>query len=402
MDMEARFSERARKMRGSEIRRLFAISMKPDVISFAGGLPDPGSFPCREVARASDKLLAEQGERMLQYGPARGTAELIDVVVERMAARDMSVAREEVLITSGAQQALDLAGKVLVDPGDVVLVERPTFIGALGAFRNYECRPVGVPMDDEGLDTDALSEALEELGEEAARVKFLYTIPNFHNPSGITMSPSRRKGLLEMAEEHDFLIVEDDAYGELWFEGGLESTRPIKAGDEDGRVIYAGSFSKLVSPGIRMGWMAARGDIIDKCEMAKQMMDVCPSPLIQSIVAELHNSGYLDGHVEELRAIYKSRRDIMLAALEEHMPAGVKWTRPAGGFYVWITLPEGMDALALLDTALKNNVAYVIGSAFFEDDSGQNTLRVSFCHETEDVIREGMARLGRAFTDALG
>lgn len=402
MDMEARFSQRAREMRGSEIRRLFNISMKPGVISFAGGLPDPGSFPSEEMAGVSGKLLREHGERMLQYGPARGLDALIQAVVERMAARGMAAAPDEILITSGAQQALDLAGRALLDPGDIVLVERPTFMGALGVFRNCACRLVGVPMDDEGLDTRALEETLAKLRTDALSVKFLYTIPNFHNPVGVTMSRARRRRLLEIAEEYDLVIVEDDAYGELWFEGGLESTRPLKAGDEDGRVIYAGSFSKVVSPGIRVGWMAAPVALVDKCEMARQMMDVCPSPWIQAAVAELHRSGYLDRHVAELRAVYRSRRDAMLTALEEHMPDGVTWTRPKGGFYVWITLPEGLDARALLDIALDNHVAYVVGSAFFEDDSGHNTLRVSFCHETEDVIREGISRLGRAFSEALG
>lgn len=402
MTLADKFSQRAQQMRGSEIRRLFKISMRPGVISFAGGLPDPGSFPAEEVARVSGQLLRDQGERMLQYGPARGLDVLIQAVAQKMAARGISVTPEEILITSGAQQALDLAGKVLLDPDDIVLVENPSFIGALGAFRNYGCKLVGVAMDDDGLDTDALVAVLEGVREQAAPVKFLYTIPNFHNPAGLTLTQTRRDRLVDIAREYDLLILEDDAYGELWFEGGLESTKPVKARDKDERVMYAGSFSKLVSPGIRLGWLAASGEIIDKCEMAKQMMDVCPSPLTQAVVAELWNSGFLDRHVEDLRGVYKSRRDAMLSALEAHMPRGVEWTRPHGGFYVWITLPSGVDARALLDIALDNQVAYVIGSAFFADDSGQNTLRVSFCHETEEVIQEGIARLGRAFQDAFG
>jgi len=395
-------SERAKGMKGSEIRRLFKISMRPGVISFAGGLPDPGSFPSGKVAEVLGPLLRSKGEILLQYGPARGDGELVELIAERMARKGMDVSPGDILITSGAQQALDISGKLFINPGDVVIVENPSFIGALGAFRNYQARLVGTDMDEHGMVVEKLDELLQDLKDDGAPVKFIYTIPNFHNPTGITMSRERREKLIELCERYDLILIEDDAYGDLWFEGDPGMYRPIKSMDGDGRVIYAGSFSKIISPGIRLGWVAASKEIADRFEMAKQMMDVCPSPLIQAIATELLKGGYLEGHIARLRDIYRSRRDAMLSALERHMPEGIGWTRPRGGFYIWVTLPEGMDALELFDKALDNGVAYVIGSAFYADESGRNTFRISYCHETEDVIEEGIARLGRAVKEMMG
>jgi len=398
---EQRFSERAKHMEGSEIRRLFRMSMKPGMISFAGGLPDPGSFPSDRVAEILSVALRSRGEILLQYGAARGDDRLIEVVLQRMRNKGVEAGPENVLITSGAQQVLDLAPKVFTDPGDPVLVEAPTFIGALGAFRNYRTRCIGLPMEEDGINLHALRTTLDGLREQNAAPKFLYTMPNFQNPSGITMSQAKRRELLNIAREADILILEDDAYSDLWFEGTAADVRPIKALDEEGWVIYAGSFSKIVSPGIRLGWALGAQEIIDKFEMAKQMMDVCPSPLTQTLVVGLAEDGYLDRHILELRNIYRRRRDAMLDALDRYMPEGVHWTRPKGGFYIWITLPENMDALDIFPRAIENNVAYVIGQAFFADKSGHNTLRVSFCHETEEIIEEGIRRLSEAVKQAM-
>ncbi|MCL5019361.1 MAG: PLP-dependent aminotransferase family protein [Patescibacteria group bacterium] len=396
-----KFSSRAKSMQGSEIRRLFAISMKPGMISFAGGLPDPGSFPSKKMAAVIADLLNERGEILLQYGPSRGTQEGIAAAIDRMRRRGIDVPPEQIIITSGGQQGIDLTSKVLIDPGDVILVENPTFIGALGAFRNVEASLVGVPMDDEGMIPAGLIKSIENVKKSSKKVKFLYTIPNFHNPAGITLSKNRRREILDIASSYDFFILEDDPYGELWFEGGLDSVCPLKALSGGDRVIYAGSFSKVISPGIRLGWAAAPPEMIERFDMAKQMMDVCPNPLIQAVAGELIRQGYLDEHIELLRGIYHSRCQAMLTALEKYMPDSVSWTKPKGGFYIWVTLPEGMSALTLFDTAVQNNVAYIIGSAFFADNSGKNTMRISFCHETEEIIEEGIQRLGKAVTEAL-
>lgn len=390
---EERFSKRALGMKGSEIRRLFRMSMKPGVISFAGGLPDPDSFPYIKAAEILERGLKAEGDRLLQYGAARGEERLIELVVERMRRKGVEVEARNVLITSGAQQALDLAAKIFMDPGDTMFVEAPTFIGALGAFRNYQSSFVGIPLDESGMRLDLLIESLEKYRGKGISPKLLYTIPNFQNPSGITLSQQRRKRLVEIAKDYDFLIVEDDAYGDLWYEGCADDVRPIKALDEDERVVYIGSFSKIVSPGIRLGWVIGSEQIIDRFEMAKQMMDVCPSPLTQALVVGLVEDGYLDDHIEELRRIYRSRRDAMLASLERYMPEGVHWTRPKGGFYIWVTLPEGTDALEIFPRAVAQNVAYVIGSAFYPDEGVRNTFRISFSHEHEDTIEEGIRRL---------
>ena len=393
---EGKLSKRALGMKGSEIRRLFRLSMQPGVISFAGGLPDPGSFPREEAASVLSRLLRERGEVLLQYGPARGDEELVEVIRERMGRRGMDVGPREVLVVSGAQQGLDLCAKLFVDPGDVVLVEAPSFIGALGAFRNYQAEMVGVPMEEDGVDLGALERTVEGLLGEGRKPKFFYTIPNFQNPTGTLTSQEKRRGVLELARRYDLLVVEDDAYGELGFGTSDQEVRPIKAMDGEGRVIYLGSFSKIVSPGIRLGWMAGPEELIDRFEMAKQMLDVCPSPLIQAMVVELHRKGFLDEHVLNLREIYRSRRDAMVSSLRRHMPQGVRWTEPLGGFYVWVTIPEGRDALDLFHMAVERKVAFVIGSAFYPDESVRNVFRLSFCHEREEVIEEGIGRLGEA------
>ena len=285
--LEDKFSALAKTLQGSEIRRLFAISMRSDVISFAGGLPDPDSFPSHKMAEVIDGLLKERGKVLLQYGPSRGIEEGIKAVMSRMQRRGIKVDVNEVIITSGAQQAIDLSAKVLADPGEIILVENPTFMGALGVFRNIGASLIGVPMDEKGIIPEELAEILEHAKDKGQRVKFLYTMPNFQNPTGITLTLERRREILNIAEHYDILIIEDDAYGELWFEGGLESVHPIKAIDSDGRGIYIGSFSKAISPGIRLGWEAAPQEIIERLDMARQMTDVCPNPLIQAAAAAL-------------------------------------------------------------------------------------------------------------------
>ncbi len=397
-----KLSQTGANLQGSEIRRLFAVSMRRNVISFAGGLPDPASFPAAEAARVIQALLAKNGPMYMQYGSSRGSVEGKNAAINRMNRHGILPAPEDIIITSGAQQAVNLMTTVFIDPGDVILTENPTFVGALGVFRNARARVVGVPMDENGMIVENLAEIVRDLVQQGKKIKFLYVIPSFQNPSGLLTAVVRRKQILEIAREHDFLVLEDDPYGELVFDGDLSKVRPIKSFDTEGRVIYAGSFSKMISPGIRMGWAVAPPALIERFDMAKQMVDVCSNPLMQALAWELCDSGFLDEHIKKLRGLYRSRAMTMLDALDEHMPEGVSWTKPAGGFYIWLTLPPAFDALKMLDPALAENVAYVIGNAFSPDGSAADNFRISFCHETEEVIREGIRRLGTAVKGMLG
>jgi 2-aminoadipate transaminase len=375
--------------------------MRPEIISFAGGLPDPDSFPSRQISEIISRLLAEKGDIYLQYGASRGSQEGISASINRVSRRGIKTTADEIIMASGSQQVIDLVSKVLVDPGNIILVENPTFVGALGVFRNTRGKIIGVPQDDEGIHPGELVKILEVARQAGDRVKMLYVIPNFQNPTGKSMSLKRRQEVLQVAEEYDFLILEDDAYGELWFEGGLEQVKPIKAFDKNHRVIYTSSFSKIISPGIRLAWTVAAPALIERLDMAKQMADVCCNPLMQGVAYDLCNGGFLDEHIEALRGIYHSRCRAMLHALAQHMPEGVTWTQPNGGFYIWVTLPAHVDTVKMLAKAIDHNVAYVVGSAFYADGSGKNTLRISFCHEKEAVIEEGIQRLSRTVRGML-
>ncbi|MBN1996100.1 PLP-dependent aminotransferase family protein [candidate division KSB1 bacterium] len=388
-------------LQGSEIRRLFAVSMRPNVISFAGGLPDPESFPAEEASRILSDLLKKEGSILMQYGSSRGSSEGIKAVLNRMNRHQISVNADEIIITSGAQQGINLLTTVFVDPGDVILTENPTFVGALGVFRNTRAHVMGVPMDENGLIVEKLEEIVQDLKSRKQKIKFLYIIPNFQNPSGLLTAVERRKQILQIATDNDFLILEDDPYGELVFDGDLSKVCPIKYDDKENRVIYCGSFSKMISPGIRMGWTVAAPELIERLDMARQMVDVCSNPLMQAMAWELCKSGFLDDHIKKLRQIYASRAAAMLDALQQHMPGGVSWTKPQGGFYIWLTLPPAFDAFKMLDKALAENVAYVFGNSFSPDGSAANNLRISFCHENEDDIHEGIRRLGVAVKGIL-
>lgn len=393
--LKDKLSVLGQNLQGSEIRRLFAISMRPEIISFAGGLPDPDSFPSHRISDVIAKLLAEKGDIYLQYGASRGSQEGIAAAINRVSRRGIVTNPEEIIMAHGSQQVIDLVSKVLVDPGDIILVENPTFVGALGVFRNTFGKIIGVPQDDEGISPAELIKILDTAREAGDRVKMLYVIPNFQNPTGNSMSLKRRQQILAVAEQYDFFILEDDAYGELWFEGGLAQVKPIKALDQRHQVIYTSSFSKIISPGIRLAWTVAAPALIERLDMAKQMADVCCNPLMQGIAYDLCTGGYLDAHIDALREIYHSRCQAMLGALAKYMPEGISWTKPNGGFYIWVTLPPQLDVVKMLPKAIENNVAYVVGSAFFADGSGRNTMRISFCHEKEEVIEEGIQRLSR-------
>ncbi|NLY52632.1 MAG: PLP-dependent aminotransferase family protein, partial [Firmicutes bacterium] len=357
LQMERYYAERVKDMRGSDIRDAFKLTEEPGIISFAGGFPAPESFPIDLFQEVFQGLFREDYSG-LQYGPTEGLDALRRELAVQLTAEGAPCSAENIIITNGSQQALDLVCKVLLDPGDYVLVEQPSYVGGLNAIGNYQGKKVGIPIDEHGLRLDVMANRLKELASRGKRPKFIYTVPNFQNPTGVTLSLERRQGLLELAREYDFLIVEDNPYGEISF--GREPVPHIKSLDDEGRVIYLGSFSKILSPGVRVGWMAGNKALIRQIAVAKQGTDLCSSSLGMKVVLESLRSGKLQAHIDSLRILYRRRRDIMLRALAAYMPKGVHWTRPQGGFFIWLTLPSYIDTKAMLPFAIaEEKVAYV-------------------------------------------
>jgi 2-aminoadipate transaminase len=402
-------------MSRSIIRELLKLTNRPGLISFAGGLPFAGSFPVEQIREICSRILREAPEVALQYSATEGLPELRDLLVSFLGRNGVQVGREELIVTSASQQSLDLVGKIFLERGDTVVTENPSYLGAVSAFRAYGVRFLPIDMDGEGLKTDLLWRELKELkaaagsGEEYYQnmPKFLYTVPDFQNPTGITMSLQRRRKLLEVAEEFDLLLVEDVPYKWLRFAGedlptlaGLERASP--SGSR--RVIGLYTFSKILSPGLRLGWVTADPLIIDKLVQAKQAVDLCTSSLAQCIAAEFLKSGDLDRAIERNRAAYADKAQIMHEALERRMPRipGLRWVVPQGGMFLWITLPEAMDADEMFKEALERNVAYVIGSAFYPNGGGHNTMRLNFSYPSAEEIREGIRRLSGLIASRAG
>lgn len=396
MSLTQIFATRAARMKASEIRELLKLLDQPGIISFAGGIPDPSLFPAAEFAEALTRALSDgRAAQSLQYSASEGHAGLRDWIVGQMAAIGVLCGRDNILITSGSQQALDYLGKLFLSPGDTALVGWPTYLGALGAFNAYE------PRYDR-LDPGS-NRAPEDYAQAASvaggRVKFAYLSPDFANPTGTTLDRAGREALLDLADALDCALIEDAAYQALRYDGdpippilALETAR--KGDIEACRTIYCGSFSKTLSPGLRLGWVCAASPVIRQMVLLKQAGDLHSATLNQ--IAMLDVAQGFDGHVARVRALYRGRRDAMLAALGRHMPAGVTWTRPEGGMFVWVTLPEGMDGAALLERSLaRDKVAFVPGAAFYPDGSGRNTIRLNFSSPTEAMIEEGLSRLGR-------
>lgn len=365
VDWQALFAQRVGGMKASEIRDAFKLAERPDIISFAGGFPAAESFPIQDLTQALHRLLAREPASALQYGPTEGVYELRRLIAERMQREGVDAEPENVLVTNGSQQALDLIFKLFINPGDVVLYELPAYIGGISAAVNYEAEPLGIPLDEDGLDVDLLEACLaDRVAKGQPSPKVLYTIPNFHNPAGVTLNRERRERLVELGKEYGFLILEDNPYGDLRFEG--EHIPHVKSFDTEGRVFYLGTFSKTFVPGLRLGWIVAEGTIIQKLAIAKQGTDLCANSLGQKLVCEFARQGRLDTHICSLREFYRRKRDHALAALDAHLPPGVHWTYPQGGFFIWITLPPHLDARSLLARAVATErVAYVPGGGFF-------------------------------------
>jgi 2-aminoadipate transaminase len=389
------FASRMAGMSASEVRALFAVASRPEVVSLAGGMPYVEALPRQDVLDVVRDVLDRHGAAALQYCGGAGLAGIRRRVAALMAEEGAPANPGDIVITNGAQQALDLVAKIFIDPGDEIVVEAPAYVGALSAFSAYEPRFIQIPLDDDGMVVDELERALDA----GARPKFLYTVPNFSNPAGVTMSLQRRRQLVEVCRAARVPIVEDNPYGMLRFEG---EPLPCLRSLDPTNVIYLGTLSKVFAPGIRIGWAAAEPDVLSRLLLAKEAADLCSSSLTQ-LVAERYLEG--DRWRENLAAfvgIYRERRDAMLGTLTQSFPPGASWTLPAGGFYVWARLPAGVDAQAMLPRAVERRVAYVPGTAFFADARGRDHLRLSFCHPTPEAIREGVRRLGQLLSDEIG
>jgi len=393
-------SNAAQQFQESAIRRSGILGAAvPGLISLAAGYPSPEVFPWDDLQSITADLLARREGNTLQYGATRGYRPLIEQLLGKtLKDRGISGTFEEVVITTGSQQGLDLVGRVLIDPGDVVLVELPTYSGAIAAFHNLQARFAGVPQDAEGIDLVALEAAVDGLRAKGQTVRFIYVTPNFQNPAGLLMSRARRLALLDTARRHDLVIVEDDPYGSIYFEDVTTAadTRPIKADDTDDRVVYLGSFSKVLVPGLRVAWMVAPREIAQKVELAKQAADICSSVFDQRIVHGAMDRDVVERIAPSLRAHYQAKRTVMEQALRSTLAGRVTWTSPRGGFFLWIELPEGIDDRELFERALAAKVSFVIGSAFFVDEQGHRFARLAFSGISHEQIAEGVTRLAAA------
>jgi 2-aminoadipate transaminase len=382
------FADRMAKTHESFIREILKVTEDPQIISFAGGLPNPKFFPVKEVADASAKVLAEDGENVLQYSTTEGYLPLREYIAERYSEeKELRIDADEILITNGSQQGLDLIGKVFLNKGDRVAVERPGYLGALQAFAIYEPEFEPIPLLDDGIDIDLLGKAMN-----GNRIKLFHTVINFQNPSGITYSKQKRLELANIFEGRSTILVEDDPYGELRFTGeDLPSMRNYLEDD----LILLSSFSKIIAPGLRLGWICAKRDAMEKIIIAKQASDLHSNYLSQRIVFQYLTDHDIDEHIQRIREAYKRQKDLMTSMMEKHFPEEVTFTKPEGGMFLWVTLPEGLSALSLSDLARKENVVFVPGNAFYVDGGGENTLRLNFSNADEDRIEEGIKRLAK-------
>ena len=390
---EKLFANRMGTTHKSFIREILKVTEDPKIISFAGGLPNPKFFPVKEIANASLKVLEEDGENVLQYSTTEGYLPLREYIAERYRKKKgLNVDPDEILITNGSQQGIDLIGKIFLDKGNQIVIERPGYLGAIQAFSMYEPIFQSIPLLDDGIDTDLLEKTFMR-----NRIKLFYAVPNFQNPSGITYSRQRRRDVANILKSYNAIFVEDDPYGELRFIG--EDLPSIRAYLEDNTILL-GSFSKIITPGLRLGWICAKKDIMERIIVAKQASDLHSNYLSQRIVHQYLIDNDIDKHILKIRDAYKKRRDLMVSMIAEYFPEEIKYTKPEGGMFLWITLPEGVSSLDLVDLAIKENVAFVPGNAFYVDGGGSNTLRLNFSNSDEEEIEEGIKRLANIYINS--
>ncbi|MBN2725229.1 MAG: PLP-dependent aminotransferase family protein [Deltaproteobacteria bacterium] len=400
-DLEKIYSVSANNMKRSVIRELLKLTAEPDIISFAGGLPAPASFPKDEIREVMLEVMDKEPDFVLQYGTTEGDSLLRKRLVEHQyrTVEGMDITEENLIITTASQQALDLIGKIFINWGDKIIVGLPSYLGGLSAFRNYGADMVGIELDEHGMRSDLLEKTLSEMKAKNEKPKFIYVIPDFQNPTGITMPEYRRKEILDLARKFDVLIIEDSPYRELRFEG--ESQKTIYSMDNTGQVVMLGTFSKILCPGFRIGWVIAHKEIINKIVMAKQATDLCTSPFTQRIAARYLQKGFMESRIQLNVDLYRSKLDLMISSFEKYMPDGVSWVKPEGGLFLFLTLPEHIDTQEMFMRAVEKKVAYVIGTAFYANGMGKNTMRINFSYSDIDKIEEGVKRLSEVIKEEL-
>ena len=397
-NLTERFANRAAQMKPSEIRSLFAVASRPEIVSLAGGMPNLSALPMEMMASVVQKLISDNGAEALQYGSGQGHPRLREQICDMMALEGIRAHPDDVIVTTGSQQALDLISRIFIDPNDVVLVEAPSYVGALGTFRQYEAQVVHVAMDQDGLIPTALRDAIAATRAAGRKIKFLYLIPNYQNPAGVLLPADRRTEILEICREEKIFVVEDNPYGLLGFE--KPSPNAMRAEDSE-NVIYLGSFSKTIAPGFRVGWALVPQSLKEKLVIASESSILCPSNFTQlAISSYLADQPWRD-QIASFAKLYKVRRDAALESLEAHFPKSATWTKPAGGFYIWVTLPPEIDTNALMPKAIVAKVAYVPGTAFYADGFGSWSMRLSYCHPTPERIKEGIKALGGVIKDEM-
>ena len=391
------FSDMSKRAKKSAIRELLKLTKEPGIISFAGGLPAPETFPVEELREVTEEVLKNEAAFALQYGTTEGDDLLREQLVKRYREMGLDITKENLVITTASQQSLDFLGRVFINKGDKVIVEFPSYLGALQAFNAFGASPIGIPSDEHGMDPKLLEAKLAELAANGEQVKFMYIIPDFQNPSGVTMPEFRRKEIIEIAHKYHVLIVEDSPYRELRFEGEAQPT--IYQLDKEGTTITLGTFSKIFVPGFRIGWVIADPKIIDKFVTTKQSVDLCTPPFVQRIAGRYMEKGLFSTKLGDIIRLYKHKKDLMMDCFEKYLPEGVKWTNPEGGLFLFVYLPEHMDAEKLFKIAIANKVAFVLGTVFYCDGSGKNTLRINFSYCSDEQIVEGVKRLGQAIRE---
>ncbi|MGC8995355.1 MAG: PLP-dependent aminotransferase family protein [Thermoplasmata archaeon] len=400
MDLDSKFSDISKTLKGSAVRELLKYAEQPDVISFGGGMPNPISFPIDNIKEIINNILDNYGTKALQYGTTEGLSELREQIAKRMKDKfSININPANIITLNGSQSGLYMVSKVFLNKGDYVVSEAPTYVGAISAFNAQAPSWITVELKDDGMDLNELESKVKRAIEEKKIPKFVYVIPTFQNPAGLTWSEEKRKHLLEIASKYDLIIFEDDPYSEIRFSGN--HVKPIKYFDDEERVIYMGTFSKVLSPGIRLGWVTANDAIIRKIALLKQGVDLCTNVFSQYIALEYLKNGMIDKQIPKIVELYRKKRDLMLKSLEENMPEGVTWTRPDGGMFLWVTVDYDIDTEKLLKKALENKVAYVVGTAFYPDGRGRNSMRLNFTYSKDEDIITGISRLGKVIKEEI-